>query len=62
MNKNERKAIKNIKRRDNRTVRLQDKGPRFIILDRQKYCEKISHIMTIGGSHKTVQNDLTKKS
>ena len=38
MNKNERKAIKNIKRWDNRIVRLQDKGSRFIILDRQTYC------------------------
>ena len=61
MNKNERKAMKKIKKWDNRIVRLQDKGSRFIILDRLTYCEKISHNMTVGGSHKIVQNDLTKK-
>ena len=60
MNKNERKAIKSIKRWDNRIVRLQDKGSRFIILDRQTYCENISYDMTVGGSHKTVQNDPIK--
>ena len=61
-NKNERKAIKNVKRWDNRIVGLQDKGSRFITLDRQTYCEKISYNMTVGGSHKTVQNDLTKNT
>ena len=61
MNKNERKAMKKIKKWDNRIVRLQDKGSRFIILDRLTYCEKISHNMTVGGPHKIVQNDLTKK-
>ena len=60
MNKNERKARKNIKKWDNRIVRLEDKGSRFIILDRLTYCEKISYNMTVGGSHKIVQNDLTK--
>ena len=60
MNKNERKAMKNIKKWDNRIVRLQDKGSRFIILDRLTYSEKISYNMTVGGSHKIVQNDLTK--
>ena len=53
--------MKKIKSWDNRVVRLQDKGARFIVLDKQSYCDKILDNITSGGSHKTVQPDPTAK-
>ena len=51
--------MKKIKSWDNRVVRLQDKGARFIVLDKQSYCDKILDNITSGGSHKIVQPDPT---
>ena len=33
--------MKKVKNWENRVVRLQDKGARFIVLEKQTYCDKI---------------------
>ena len=39
--KEERLALRNLKSNEDRVVRIQDKGSRFVILDEQEYIEKM---------------------
>ena len=46
---------------DDSIVRLQDKGSRFIVMEREEYKQKIMKNMAEGGSHKIVAQDPIKK-
>ena len=61
MSKEERKAISEIRTWGNKLVRLQDKGARFVVIDRSEYCDKILDNMKSGGHHKITSNDPTQE-
>ena len=61
LRKEERTAIFEIKNWDDRIVRLQDKGSRFVVMDRKEYCNKVINNMKSGGHHKTTLDDPTQK-
>ena len=61
LSKEERKAISDIRTWDNRLARLQDKCARFVVIDRNEYCDKIIDNMKSGGHHKINLNDPTQK-
>ena len=61
LSKEEHTAIFEIKTWDNRIVRLQDKGARFVVMDRIEYCNKVINNMKSGGHHKTTLVDPTHK-
>ena len=43
LSKDEKKALKEIKSWDDRVVRVQDKGSRFVILENETYEERVQH-------------------
>ena len=43
LNKKEKLAFKEIKSRDDKVIRVQDKGSRFVVLDTNSYIEKVDH-------------------
>ena len=61
LSKEERKAISEIRTWDNRLVRLQDKGARFVVIDRNQYSDKIVDNMKSVGHRKMTLNDPTEE-
>ena len=61
LNANERKAMRTIRNWDSRIVRLQDKGCRFIVMEREEYKQKIRKNMAEEYSHKIVPQDPKNK-
>ena len=43
LNKEEKLALKKIKSGDDKVIRVQDKGSRFLVLDTNSYIEKVQH-------------------
>ena len=62
LSKEERKVISEIRTWDNRLVRLQDKGARFVVINRDEYCDKIVDNVKSGGHQKITLNDPTQKN
>ena len=53
--------MRTIRNWDDRIVRLQDKGCRFIVMEREEYKQKIRKNMAEGDSHRIVPQDPKKK-
>ena len=53
--------MRTIRNWNDRIVRLQDKGSRFTLVEREEYKQKITKNMAEGGSHKIITQDPTRK-
>ena len=49
-------ALKKIRNWDEQTIRIQDKGSRFVILDNSDYEEKVQHQINRSSFEKTSKN------
>ena len=54
--KEEQIALKEIKNWDEQTIRIQDKGSRFVILDNSDYEEKVQHQINRSSFEKLSEN------
>ena len=54
--------MRTIRNWDDRIVRLQDKGCRFIVMEREEYKQKIRKNNAEGDSHKIVPQDPKKST